>query len=132
MKDTTGSRLKQIMRENHLKQVDILTKTKHLESELGTKITKADLSQYVNDKVEPGQDKLYVLAKALDVSEAWLMGYEVPRERMTDELRNAYVHNNRAEAIAAHIDDDVSEEDMEEIINYIEYRKRLAQKKKGE
>jgi hypothetical protein len=31
--------------------------------------------------VEPGQFKLSMLGLALNVSEAWLMGYDVPQER---------------------------------------------------
>ena len=45
------------------------------------KMAKNDLSQYVNDKVQPKQDKLSILGMALNVSEAWLMGYDVPMER---------------------------------------------------
>ena len=40
-----------------------------------------DLSQYVTGKIEPGQFKLIVLGQALGVSEAWLMGFDVPRDR---------------------------------------------------
>lgn len=42
---------------------------------------KSDISQYVSGKVEPGQDKLTILGLALNVSEAWLMGYDVPMAR---------------------------------------------------
>jgi transcriptional regulator with XRE-family HTH domain len=47
-----------------------------------TGITKSSISQYVSGKFEPKQKALYALAKALNVSEAWLMGYSVPRERI--------------------------------------------------
>ena len=30
---------------------------------------------------EPKQDRIYLLAQTLDVSEAWLIGYDVPMER---------------------------------------------------
>jgi hypothetical protein len=43
------------------------------------------LSQYVSGKAVPRQDKLTVLGLGLGVSEAWLMGYDVPMERR-DEL----------------------------------------------
>lgn len=42
---------------------------------------KNDLSQYVSGKVEPRQEKLTILGLALNVSETWLMGYDVRRER---------------------------------------------------
>lgn len=68
------------MSKQNLRQVDILEKTKIFSQKhnMRSKISKTDLSQYVNDKVEPRQDKLYILAQALNVSEAWLMGFDVP------------------------------------------------------
>lgn len=78
---TTGRRLKQIMEEEGLRQVDILNKTKSLQKKYDITVRKSDLSQYVNDKVTPRQDKLFILAAALEVDEAWLMGYDVPRKR---------------------------------------------------
>lgn len=74
----TGERLKTIMRERNLKQVDILNLTKIHSQTHGVKVSKQDLSQYVQEKVEPNQWKLAILAKALDVSEAWLLGFDVP------------------------------------------------------
>lgn len=80
-KETTAIRLKQIMKERQLRQVDILEKCKPFCQKFDVKLGRNDLSQYVNGKVEPGQDKLTVLGMALNVSEAWLMGYDVPMER---------------------------------------------------
>lgn len=48
-----------------------------------TKIPKSAMSQYVKGTFEPKQDRVELLAKALQVSEAWLMGYDVPMERET-------------------------------------------------
>lgn len=87
-KVSTGTRLKQIMNQRGLKQVDILELTKPLQKELNVKIGKTDLSQYVNDKVEPRQDKLYLMARALDVNEAWLMGFDVSQERKQTDPNN--------------------------------------------
>jgi transcriptional regulator with XRE-family HTH domain len=42
------------------------------------------MSQYCNGKVKPKQNKLFLLAAALNVSEAWLMGHDVPRTRTTE------------------------------------------------
>lgn len=84
----TANRLKEIMIQNNLKQVDIIEKSRPYCSKYDTKITKADLSQYVSGKVEPGQAKLFVLASALSVSEAWLMGYDVPRSRCSAIITN--------------------------------------------
>ena len=79
----TANRLREIMDKENLKQVDIIKKAESFSTKYGAKITKTDLSQYVAGKVEPGQAKLFVLASALNVSEAWLMGYDVPKTRAT-------------------------------------------------
>ena len=44
-------------------------------------IPKSSLSQYLSGDFEPKQDRIYLISKALNVSEAWLMGYDVPMER---------------------------------------------------
>lgn len=53
-----------------------------------TGISKGAISSYLSGRYEPKQDGIYALAKALDVNEAWLMGYDVPIERdaVIDEL----------------------------------------------
>lgn len=80
-KENTAIRLNRIMTEKNLRQVDILERVKPFCIKYDIKMNKSDLSQYVNGKVEPGQDKLTVLGMALNVSEAWLMGFDVPMER---------------------------------------------------
>ncbi|MDE7298604.1 MAG: hypothetical protein K2N94_07215 [Lachnospiraceae bacterium] len=84
-KESTATRLKQIMQERQLRQVDILEKCKPFCKKFNIKLGRNDLSQYVNGKVEPGQDKLTILGMALNVSEAWLMGFDVPIERESFE-----------------------------------------------
>ena len=46
-----------------------------------TNIPKSAISQYITGCFEPKQDRIYLIAKTLDVSEAWLMGYDVPMEK---------------------------------------------------
>jgi transcriptional regulator with XRE-family HTH domain len=43
-------------------------------------IPKSSLSLYLSGAYEPKQDRVYSIAKALNVNEAWLMGYDVPME----------------------------------------------------
>lgn len=87
---TTSERLKYILKTRDIKQVDILNMAQPFCVQYGVKLGKNDLSQYVNGKVEPGQEKLTVLGLALDVSETWLMGYNVPidREKPAPETEN--------------------------------------------
>lgn len=118
MKTTFDTRLKEAMKDNNFKQIDIVEKSAHFYKETGVKISKTDLSQYVNGKTEPGNKKLYVLAKILNVSEAWLLGYDVPKERTSDEERT--IHNS-FETIAAHLDGELTDEEWEEVIQYANY-----------
>lgn len=78
---TTAQRLKQIMEARNMRQVDILRAAEPFCKKYSVKLGKNDLSQYVSGKVVPGQDKLTILGLALNVNEAWLMGYNVPPER---------------------------------------------------
>lgn len=41
------------------------------------------ISSYVGGRYGPKQDRIDLMAKVLDVSPAWLMGYDVPMERET-------------------------------------------------
>lgn len=75
MKQTNISqRLKLLMSERNLKQVEIISAAQPYCQEYQVKLNKSDLSQYISGKTEPGKEKLFVLSRALNVSEAWLMG----------------------------------------------------------
>lgn len=84
-KYTTAERLKQIMQERNMKQVDILELVLPVCKKYGLKMNKSDISQYVSGKVEPNQRKLVALSEALNVSETWLMGYEINEKELIHE-----------------------------------------------
>lgn len=92
MKNTTASRLKQVMSERNLKQVDVISLSKPHQKELGVKLGKSALSQYINGKSTPDQEKLVLLSKTLGVSEAWLMGYDAPM--VNDQQPNSHDIDN--------------------------------------
>lgn len=71
-RETSAMRLKQAMDLRKFKQVDLCN---------ATGIPKSAISQYVHGKFEPKHGRLSKIAKALDVNEAWLLGYDVPIER---------------------------------------------------
>lgn len=86
--ESTSDRLKKLMKERRLRQVDIVRLVEPYCREYNLTLSKSDMSQFVNGKVVPGQWKLTLLGKALNVSEAWLMGLDVPMEReRSDEHR---------------------------------------------
>lgn len=86
-RSSTSNRLKQIMSERNLRQVDILESSKPFQKKLGVKMGRSALSQYVTGKSKPDDKKLSLLSQTLDVSEAWLMGYDVDMKRIPDEER---------------------------------------------
>lgn len=91
---TTAQRLKQIMNEQKIKQIDILNMSLPYQKELGIKMSKSHLSQYINGKSNPDKNKLYLLSKTLNVSEAWLMGFEVS-EKSTSSIDAIYNKLNK-------------------------------------
>ena len=72
-------RLKQAMDAKDMKAVDLCNKTG---------IPKGAISYYLNGRSEPKADRLYIIAKALEVSEAWLLGYDVQMERTSVQKNN--------------------------------------------
>lgn len=71
-RDACGNRIRIALNIRRMKQSELCQITK---------IPKSALSQYISGCYEPKQDRIYLIAKTLDVSEAWLMGYDVPMER---------------------------------------------------
>lgn len=80
-RENTAMRLKTIMEQRNLRQINILELTRPYCEKYSVKMNKSDISQYISGKVEPSQEKLVILSMALNVSESWLMGFDVPMER---------------------------------------------------
>lgn len=53
-----------------------------------TGLSKARISQYTNGVYVPKADALHKLARALDVADLWLEGYDVPMERNASTVPN--------------------------------------------
>ena len=70
--DTFASRLNIAMKECKMKQVDLANKTG---------IDKSLISNYLSGNYQAKQNNIYKLAKVLNVSESWLMGYDVDMDR---------------------------------------------------
>lgn len=86
-KETAQIRLKRIMDERGLRQVDILRMSEPWQKKLDIKISKNTLSQYINGISSPDNYKATLLAKTLGVSEAWILGYNVPRHDNEDSTQ---------------------------------------------
>ncbi len=100
---TTSERLQYLMQTQNLKQVDILNKCLPICNKYNVKMGRNHISQYVSGKVKPNQDKLSILALALNVNEAWLMGYDVPMTNDIEETNDNEPHIRTAEKVGARI-----------------------------
>lgn len=72
-----ADRLSYAMSKRNMKQVDLIRLTG---------INKGALSSYINGRYVPKQTNLFLIARALDVDEAWLMGYDVPMDKENVDL----------------------------------------------
>ena len=101
-----------------------------------TGIRQSSISDWLNDRYEPKQDKVYIIAKALNVSPAWLLGYDEPS---TNQTEGYYVDPETAEfaeylrtrpeaRLLFSASRGISKEEMQEAVNYIEYIKSRNKK----
>lgn len=116
---TTSQRLKQIMDERNLKQVDILRMAQPYCKKFNVNLGKSALTQYVSGRVEPRADKLSIISYALGVSEAWLMGFDVPMKRNTPTPEET---QDERKARVTELFSRLSIEDQDEIISLIEWK----------
>ena len=70
--NTIAERMGEALQIRQMKQSELVEKTG---------IGKSSISTYLSGEYEPKQRNIYKIAKALNVSEAWLMGYDVPMKR---------------------------------------------------
>lgn len=82
--DTFGNRLQTALNNSNMKQVDLVEKTG---------LDKTLINKYLAGIMKAKQDKLTILAEALNVNEVWLMGYDIPKDRSLklDKLGNPVV-----------------------------------------
>ena len=105
------------MELRNLRQIDILNECHKYCKQYNVKMNKSDISQYVSGKVEPNQDKLFILSKALNVNPTWLMGHDVPME-IDYQKPSSYAINNEKEK---HIIDNyrtLNNEGQDKLIDY--------------
>ena len=65
-------RIKEALEKREITQTELADKAK---------IDKGQLSSYISGKYKPRQNNIDALSSALNVNEAWLMGFDVPMER---------------------------------------------------
>ena len=72
-------RLREAMELRGMRAVDLVEQTG---------IPKGTISYYLSGKTEPKADRLYILAQVLNINEAWLLGYDVAKERSPERKKN--------------------------------------------
>lgn len=70
--ETCGKRIEEALTIRNMKQSELCKLAN---------VPKSSLSLYLKGAYEPKQDRIYAMASVLNVSAAWLMGYDVPMER---------------------------------------------------
>lgn len=70
--ETCGKRIEKALTVRGVKRTDLCKLAN---------VPKSSLSLYLKGAYEPKQDRIYKMAVILNVSETWLMGYDVPMER---------------------------------------------------
>ena len=74
--------------ENRIKQALELRGMKQIELCEKTGIKKSSVNGWIKQNWQPKQNALYLMARALNVSEMWLAGFDVPMERSEWQQRN--------------------------------------------
>lgn len=70
--ETCANRIRTALKTRRMKQVELCQLAK---------VPESSLSLYLKGEYEPKQNRIYDMARVLNVSEAWLMGYDVPMEK---------------------------------------------------
>lgn len=78
MEQEMKNRIAEALRIRNMKQVELAEKTG---------LSKASINSWLRHRWQPKQDALLKMAKALDVSEMWLAGYDVPMDRPAEQKK---------------------------------------------
>lgn len=108
---TTSERIKEGMLIRDMKQSDLVD---------ATGISKGALSSYISGRYTPKQNNIYLIAKALNVNEAWLMGSDVPMER------NSFIKKGITINVLGRVAAGLPVEAIEDIIDTEEITEELA------
>ncbi len=142
-RESTSARLKQLMKERNLKQIDVLKKCEPVSNKYTfgngkkVKISKSDLSQWLSGKYEPGQWKLTILAEALDTNEVWLMGMDVPnvpkeeyQKVINEKEKKQLLKDFLTEKGFLNENEEMSEENFDRLITLAKANKQVIMNKK--
>jgi transcriptional regulator with XRE-family HTH domain len=67
--------------KNRIREALSIRNMKQVELQEKSGVDKGAINHYIKQRYQPKQQALFAMAKALDVNEMWLAGYDVPMER---------------------------------------------------
>ncbi len=114
IKEAFNKRLETALNLRGIKPVDLAKKTG---------ISEATISQYRSGYAKPKEPRLVIIANALGVDPAWLMGLDVPmgpRTKLPGEMGNAAERESLYMQEMIDIMRNLSEESMKRLIRYAE------------
>lgn len=79
--------MEKYVRENRIREALQLRNMKQVELVEKTGIKKSSINNWLAQRWQPKQDAILKMARVLDVSEMWLAGYDVPRERPVEQIK---------------------------------------------
>lgn len=76
--NTRENRIREALKIRNMKQVELVEKTG---------IKKSSINNWLAQRWQPKQNAIMLMARALEVSELWLAGYDVPMERPVEQIK---------------------------------------------
>lgn len=105
------NRIEQALSMRGLKAVDLVNKAG---------VSKSSLSHWIKQDWQPKQKALYAMAKVLEVSELWLAGYDVPKERPVEQQNTdklvSLIHRLRSDKDLFNVCNDMSELTADQLV----------------
>lgn len=97
-----------------------------------TNIPKSAISQYISGTFEPKQDKIYLMAKALNVSAEWLMGLDVPMEKkaVTKKKENEKVKEKEYGLTDEEVEAEIARLNASEAVALARHEQRLKYRRR--
>ena len=122
MKEKFIERLNSILQKRNLSQADLSKMTG---------IRSSSISDWLNGKYEPKQDKISIIAEALNVSPVWLIGYDDTASNQSEVYYvdpetaefSEYLRTRPEARLLFSASRGISKEDMEKAVEYIELLK---------
>lgn len=72
------NRIEEALRIRNMRQVELCEKTG---------LSKSSINNWIKQRWQPKHNAIFLMARALDVSEMWLAGYDAPMERSPEQKK---------------------------------------------